>query len=242
MSGWPARRTRCRTPARPASVRANTLAGRPRPRAPYTRCSRASTCPLVSSTSRCRRIPAGVSPSRSASAAAVDGPCSRMELATRCRVEASASPHAAREDPPRLWGFHNTSVPLFEGAIQIRGALQLARPYSPTADAVLFLIDACVRLQWRARQAGNPTKKEHPMTRYAALTYTADVDWSAPEQAAEMVEYGVRQRPRRRHPRRRRAVSDQYRHHRPGHGARGGDVVTTTVPTRRPRKPSPGSI
>jgi hypothetical protein len=27
------------------------------------------------------------------------------------------------------------------------------------------------------------------MTRYAALTYTKDVDWSAPEQAAEMVEY-----------------------------------------------------
>ncbi|HSU36438.1 MAG TPA: YciI family protein [Propionibacteriaceae bacterium] len=28
------------------------------------------------------------------------------------------------------------------------------------------------------------------MTQYAALTYTADVDWSAPEQAAEMEEYG----------------------------------------------------
>lgn len=27
------------------------------------------------------------------------------------------------------------------------------------------------------------------MTQYAALTYTADVDWSAPEQADQMVEY-----------------------------------------------------
>ncbi len=27
------------------------------------------------------------------------------------------------------------------------------------------------------------------MTQYVALTYTADVDWSAPEQAAEMREY-----------------------------------------------------
>lgn len=28
------------------------------------------------------------------------------------------------------------------------------------------------------------------MPQYAALTYTADVDWTAPEQAAEMAEYG----------------------------------------------------
>lgn len=28
------------------------------------------------------------------------------------------------------------------------------------------------------------------MPQYIALTYTADVDWSSPEQAAEMVEYG----------------------------------------------------
>jgi hypothetical protein len=28
------------------------------------------------------------------------------------------------------------------------------------------------------------------MTQYAALTHTGDVDWSAPEQAAEMEEYG----------------------------------------------------
>jgi hypothetical protein len=28
------------------------------------------------------------------------------------------------------------------------------------------------------------------MAQYLALTYTADVDWSAPEQAAEMAEYG----------------------------------------------------
>lgn len=28
------------------------------------------------------------------------------------------------------------------------------------------------------------------MPQYAALTYTADVDWSAPEHAAEMAEYG----------------------------------------------------
>lgn len=29
------------------------------------------------------------------------------------------------------------------------------------------------------------------MTLYAAITYTADVDWSAPEQQAEMAEYGA---------------------------------------------------
>ncbi len=29
------------------------------------------------------------------------------------------------------------------------------------------------------------------MTLYAAITYTADVDWTAPEQAAEMAEYGA---------------------------------------------------
>lgn len=29
------------------------------------------------------------------------------------------------------------------------------------------------------------------MPQYIALTYTADVDWSAPEQAAEMVEYNA---------------------------------------------------
>ena len=28
------------------------------------------------------------------------------------------------------------------------------------------------------------------MSQYVALTYTADVDWSAPEQAAEMVDWG----------------------------------------------------
>ncbi len=28
------------------------------------------------------------------------------------------------------------------------------------------------------------------MPQYAALTYTADVDWTAPEQAVEMAEYG----------------------------------------------------
>ena len=28
------------------------------------------------------------------------------------------------------------------------------------------------------------------MPTYVALTYTADVDWSAPEQAGEMAEYG----------------------------------------------------
>ena len=29
------------------------------------------------------------------------------------------------------------------------------------------------------------------MTSYAAIIYTADVDWSAPEQQAEMAEYGA---------------------------------------------------
>ncbi len=29
------------------------------------------------------------------------------------------------------------------------------------------------------------------MPLYAAITYTADVDWTAPEQAAEMTEYGA---------------------------------------------------
>ena len=29
------------------------------------------------------------------------------------------------------------------------------------------------------------------MTQYVALTYTKDVDWTAPEQGPEMVEYGA---------------------------------------------------
>jgi hypothetical protein len=69
------------------------------------------------------------------------------------------------------------------------------------------------------------------MTRYVALTYTKDVDWSAPEQAAEMAEYG-------------RFGQDHAAHIRGGEalyptstattvrvvGARGGDVVTTDGP------------
>jgi hypothetical protein len=36
-----------------------------------------------------------------------------------------------------------------------------------------------------------PHPKEDPVTLYAALIYTADVDWSAPEHAEETAEYGV---------------------------------------------------
>jgi hypothetical protein len=42
-------------------------------------------------------------------------------------------------------------------------------------------------------EIGDGVDHEHrggPMPTYVALTYTADVDWSAPEQAAEMAEYG----------------------------------------------------
>jgi hypothetical protein len=69
------------------------------------------------------------------------------------------------------------------------------------------------------------------MTLYAALTYTEDVDWSAPEQAAEMVEY-------------KQFGTDHGAAVRGGEvlyptgtattvrvrGARGGDVVTTDGP------------
>lgn len=69
------------------------------------------------------------------------------------------------------------------------------------------------------------------MTQYVALTYTRDVDWSAPEQADEMVEYG-------------RFGSDHAAKIRGGAalyptstattvrvtGARGGDLVTTDGP------------
>jgi hypothetical protein len=69
------------------------------------------------------------------------------------------------------------------------------------------------------------------MTQYAALTYTADVDWSAPEQAEEMKEYG-------------QFSADHAASIRGGAalyptstattvrvtGARGGDVVTTDGP------------
>ena len=69
------------------------------------------------------------------------------------------------------------------------------------------------------------------MAIYAALTYTRDVDWSAPEQAEEMVEY--------------KQFSDDHQAHIRGgaalyptgtatvvrvKGARGGDVVTTDGP------------
>ena len=69
------------------------------------------------------------------------------------------------------------------------------------------------------------------MAIYAALTYTRDVDWSAPEQAAGMVEY--------------KQFGDDHRQQIQGGevlyptgtattvrvvGARGGDVVTTDGP------------
>ena len=69
--------------SRPRSVSANTFAGRPRPREPTGRGSRASTAPSASSWSRWRRTAAGVSSRRSASAAAVDGPLTRIDRATR---------------------------------------------------------------------------------------------------------------------------------------------------------------
>ena len=56
------------------------------------------------------------------------------------------------------------------------------------------------------------------MPQYAALTYTADVDWSAPEHAADMAAYQrIRLNARRIDPRWRRAVPDCHRDDRPGH-------------------------
>src|SRR6478735_4186595 len=72
--------------SRPPSVSANSFAGRPRPRWAWLRGSRGSTAPSSSSWSRCRRTAAGVRSSRSASAAAVEGPLTRIDRATRSRV------------------------------------------------------------------------------------------------------------------------------------------------------------
>ena len=81
--------------SRPLSVIANTLAGRPRPRVapsvPAGRGSRASTAASATRWSRWRRTAAGVRSRRAASAAAVEGPCSRIDRATRSRVGSSVS-------------------------------------------------------------------------------------------------------------------------------------------------------
>ena len=69
------------------------------------------------------------------------------------------------------------------------------------------------------------------MTQYLVLTYTADVDWSAPEQAAELAEYrqfGVDNRDHIKagavlHPTTTATVVRVE-------GARGGQVVTTDGP------------
>ena len=60
------------------------------------------------------------------------------------------------------------------------------------------------------------------MPQYAAIIYSKDVDWTQPEYA-DRHEGVQRVRPgrRRRHPRRRRAVPDQHRHHRPRAGRQG---------------------
>ena len=69
------------------------------------------------------------------------------------------------------------------------------------------------------------------MTTYIAFTYTKDVDWSDPEHAAEMADYrrfGVENEANIRGGA--RALSHEYRDHRPGGGARGGEIVTTDGP------------
>src|SRR5262249_34449171 len=44
-------------------------------------------------------------------------------------------------------------------------------------------------LSWMPADRAGRTHRERPMPSYLALTYTADVDWSEPEQAAELAEY-----------------------------------------------------
>jgi hypothetical protein len=57
------------------------------------------------------------------------------------------------------------------------------------------------------------------MPTYVALTYTADVDWSAPEQAEEMAEYAAFGRAAAAIIR--GGVPDGHGHHRPGAGRQG---------------------
>ncbi len=71
----------------------------------------ASTRPSSSRWSRCRRTAAGVSSSRSASTAALDGPLVRIERATRSRVDSSRATAVPGGTRLTLRGsFHNISV------------------------------------------------------------------------------------------------------------------------------------
>ena len=133
---------------RPASVRAKTLAG--------TAASAGAVDPLLARRPGDRVPPArrgddgwrpAVRPSRSASAAAVDGPCSRMERATRSRVDASVSRRvggtgARGQSRPRhvgggLGGFHNTSVLLFTRTHSRKASLSAIWVYSRSRVRVL---------------------------------------------------------------------------------------------------------
>ncbi len=86
-----------------------------RPAAPAGAVARAARAPRgrpsATRWSRWRRTAAGVRDSRSASAAAVEGPFSRIERATRSRVGASSSAaRRRRRRRARLHVFHNTIV------------------------------------------------------------------------------------------------------------------------------------
>lgn len=80
------------------------------------------------------------------------------------------------------------------------------------------------------------------MTLYAAILYAAHVDWTAPEQADEMTQYGafgetaaaVIRGGAALYPTSTATTVKVT-------GGKGGDVLSTTDPMRRPRRSSPGS-
>ena len=94
------RRTAGRSASRPASVSANTLAGRPRPRVRLARAARGPRRrpPRAAGRGGGVRRP-GVRSRRSARAAAVDGPLTRIDRATRSRVGCVGPAARARRIP-----------------------------------------------------------------------------------------------------------------------------------------------
>ena len=92
------------------------------------------------------------------------------------------------------------------------------RPQNLIAAGVHPAVSFVLRVK-SAIGAGRDAPSGVDMPSYVALTYTADVDWSHPDQAAEMSEYGEFSKAAARgDPGRRRALSDGHRDHRPNPG------------------------
>ena len=225
-SGWPGRRTRCRSPARPASVRAKTFAGRP--------AAAGAVHPLLPGLdlpARQQRVQVPADPRRGQAQPLGEGRRGgRAVLQQRAGDPVpgrgvSLVPVGARgvHRGGDLAGFHNTSVLLFQYAIQGRSALHGVTLRAPTPRPVRDSARRdCpdrrggVRLLCRARQAGPRDEgASHDPVRGPHLHPRRRLVGAGAGRGHGRVQ-AVRRRARGADQGRRRAVPDQHRHHRPG--------------------------